>query len=51
MQWVRLPDCGGAGSQDPLKGIGCIELKLSGDGKQIVGVQLDDEIVVFQGAQ
>lgn len=41
----------GAGSADPLKGIGNIELKLSEDGKHVIGVQLDDEVVVFQGAQ
>jgi len=41
----------GAGSADPLKGIGNIEMRLSDDGKHVTAVRLEDEVVVFQGAQ
>ena len=40
----------GAGKRDPLNGVGNLELKLSEDGKQVEGVQLCDECVLYTGA-
>jgi hypothetical protein len=46
---VKKVNLSGAGKKDPLSGVGRLEIKLGGDGRQVVGIILEDECVLYNG--